>query len=296
MLRALTAPNSGGTVLGIVLMLAAIFLFTLMDAAVKSLSGDYPTVMMLWARFMGQLVILAVILHKRILRHVTTRYAGFHLARALTQLGAAGFFFASLPYIGLAEATAIGDINPVLITLGAAVFLGEKLGLRRIFGVIAALCGALIIIRPGMGVFSPAAVLPLCAAVCYAASALLTRWTAPRENIWTVLLASALICTVVTSIALPFVWVPVARTDLPIFALIGILGTLGQFIIIRSFAVAEASVVAPFGYVGIIFATLWGIVFFDTYPDHWTIVGALVIVAAGLYVWHRETRAARIET
>jgi drug/metabolite transporter (DMT)-like permease len=87
--------------------------------------------------------------------------------------------------------------------------------------------------------------------------------------------------------------VPVARADLPLFALIGLLGSAAQLCMIRAFSLAEASVVAPFGYVGILFAILWGIFLYGEFPDGWTLFGALVIVLAGLYVWHRETQAAR---
>ena len=84
-----------------------------------------------------------------------------------------------------------------------------------------------------------------------------------------------------------------AAADLPLFLGMAVLGTVGQFFMIRAFTVAEASVVAPFGYVGLLFATLWGVLFFGEMPDAWTGLGAAIIVAAGLYVWHRETVAAR---
>jgi hypothetical protein len=91
------------------------------------------------------------------------------------------------------------------------------------------------------------------------------------------------------------IWTPIALADLPLFLLIGVLGTVAQLCLIRSFSVAEASLVAPFTYCGIVFATIWGVLLYDEWPDGWTVVGALVIVGAGLYVWHRETavRASR---
>jgi drug/metabolite transporter (DMT)-like permease len=209
----------------------------------------------------------------------------------VTQIGATAIFFTSLAYIGLAEATALIDVNPVLITLGAAIFLGEKLGPRRLFGVFAALAGAMIVIRPGAGVFSMAALLPLTGAICYAANALITRWIGPKESAWTSMVFTSVICTAIASLSLPFIWVPIATADLPRFALVGLLGTVAQLCIIRAFTLAEAASVAPFAYIGILFATFWGILFFDTFPDRWTVIGALVIVTAGLYVWHREARA-----
>jgi drug/metabolite transporter (DMT)-like permease len=278
---------------GIALMILAILLFTAMDATAKGLIERYPAPQVIWARFAGQLLVVLLILNARVPVMLRTRYPWLHMARSAFQFGATGLFFLSLGHIGLAEATALTDINPVLITLGAALFLGERLGPRRIAGVIVALMGALIILRPGLGVFSPWALLPLGAAVCYTGNALLTRHIGPREPVWTSLLHASIFGTVLAALALPFVWVPVSGPDMALFALVGLLGTGAQLCIIRSFSMTEASIVAPFAYLGIVFATGWGIVLYDEWPDRWTVVGALVIVGAGLYVWHRETKAAR---
>lgn len=290
----MTLPTPAATRKGILLMLLAIVLFTAMDAQAKGLIGRYSALQVVWARFAGQAVLVLLILGpSRIGPTLRTRYPLTHLARSAFQLGATGLFFASLAYIGLAEATALTDINPVLITLGAALFLGEKLGPRRIFGVVMAMVGAMIVIRPGMGVFTPAALLPLGCAVSYAGNALLTRLVGPKEGPWTSMLLAALFGTLVSSAALPFFWTPIALADVPIFLLLGALGTGAQLCIIKSFSMAEASAVAPFAYLGIVTATFWGIVLYCEYPDFWTIIGALVIVASGLYVWHRETAKGR---
>jgi drug/metabolite transporter (DMT)-like permease len=278
---------------GVALMILAILLFTAMDATAKGLIERYPAPQVVWARFAGQLLIVIILLNIRTGPLLRTRYPRLHMARSACQFGATGLFFVSLGHIGLAEATALTDINPVLITLGAALFLGEKLGPRRIAGVVVALIGALIIIRPGAGVFSPWALLPLGAAVCYTGNALLTRHIGPREPVWTSLLHASIFGTFVAALALPFVWVPISGPDLLLFTLVGLLGTGAQLCIIRSFSITEASVVAPFAYLGIVFATGWGIVLYDQWPDRWTVIGALVIVIAGLYVWHREAQAAR---
>ncbi|MGL5008703.1 MAG: DMT family transporter [Paracoccaceae bacterium] len=278
---------------GILLMMLAIFLFTAMDATAKHLIATYPAPLVIWARFAGMFVLVLLILNRRVLVTARTRYPVLHFWRSASQFGATGLFFLSLGYIGLAEATAIVDINPVLVTLGAAIFLGEKFGPRRAAGVVAALIGALIIIRPGSDVFSPAALLPLGAAVCYSANVLLTRFLGQQESAWTAMLYASAFGTIAGALALPWVWVPVAAGDLGWFVLVAMLGTGAQLCIIRAFSITEAAILAPFGYLGLIFAAIWGIVLFRQYPDGWTILGALVIAGAGIYVWHRETRAAR---
>ena len=286
---------------GIALMITAILLFSTMDAVAKGLIQRYPAPQVIWTRFFGQFLLVLLILGPGLGQPrlpslgtvLRTRFPVLHFWRSASQLGATSFFFLSLPHIGLAEATAIADTNPVLITLGAALFLGEKLGPRRVAGVLVALIGALIVIRPGAGIFTWWSLMPLGCAISYATSALLTRKIGAQESVWASMVYAALFGTIAAGAALPFVWEPVAVEDIWRFVLIGCLGTGAQLCIIRSFSITEAGIVAPFSYLGIIFATVWGAILFDQWPDHWTVIGALVIVGAGLYVWHRENRASR---
>jgi drug/metabolite transporter (DMT)-like permease len=278
---------------GLVQLIAAVLLFTLLDSLAKDLVARYSFVVVLWARFAVQLALVALFLRGRFPAHLRTAIPGLHLARGLTQLAAGGCFFASLAHVGLAEATALADLNPVFITLGAALFLGERIGIHRTLAVLAAMAGAWMIVRPGTDAFSPAAVLPLLCALFYAANALITRAVGRSEPVATVMVLSSLIGTSLVTLALPFFWEPVAWADIPRLVAIGALGTLAQVLTIRAFSSTEASVLAPFGYVGIVFATIWGLLFFGEWPDGMTLAGALVIVLAGVYVWHRETRVRR---
>jgi drug/metabolite transporter (DMT)-like permease len=275
---------------GILYLAVAIFAFTAMDAVAKHLVGLYPAVEVIWARNIGQLIFVVLYLNHRLGQALVTRLPGWHFARSLTQLGATTFFFLSLTHMGLAEATALADINPVLITLGAALFLGESLGRARIIGVVLAGLGALIVIRPGMGVFSLAAVLPLLCAVSYAANMLLTRHVGRRESPWAAMFYAALFGALVTSAILPFDFQPIAAGDIVWFVILGLLGSVAQLLTIRAFSLTEAAALAPFGYLDMVFATLWSITLFGAWPDGPTLVGALVIALAGLYVWRSETR------
>ena len=275
---------------GILLLLIAIFTFTMMDAMGKHLSQTYHPIQVVWARFVINLAIVLLVFAPRLRRTVMTGRPVVQIFRGLTQLASILLFFTSLQFIGLAEATAIMDINPVLITLGAAIFLGERIGIRRILGILAALCGALIVIRPGAGVFHPAAILPLIGAFTYASGAILTR-IARSDSTATSVLWSAMVGSVLASLAVPFFWQPIAPGDLWAFVLLGLFGTVAQALLIRAFALAEAGAIAPFGYTGLIWAGLWGWLIWGNLPDLWTVTGALIIVGAGLYVWMREARA-----
>ncbi len=285
-----TLPQMSNQTRGILLMIATIFTFTVMDAIAKGLSQSMDTIQVIWARYTGQTVMVTLLILPRLRSTLRTRYPLLQGLRALLLLGATSFFFFALARIGLAEATAIMDISPVMITLGAALFLGEKFGPRRAFGVCAALAGALIIIRPGSGVFSPYAVLPLAAAVCYSGYTLATRFVGASESVWTSLFYTGALGTVVLSLVVPFVWVTPSLADAGLMVAVGLVGGLGQLMMIRALSLAEASLLAPFVYTGLMFATLWGALFYGEFPDALTLLGGFVIVAAGLYVWLRETQ------
>lgn len=281
------------TAKAIALMIGAIFFFAAMDAVAKELSQRVGTVQAIWARYAGQAMVVLLIVAPRLGSVARTRYPWLQLARSVFLMLATGCFFFGISNIGLAEATAIMDVNPVLITLGAALFLREDIGLRRAIGIGVSLVGALIIIRPGSAVFSPYALYPLGGAFFYSCYAIVTRYVGRNENPWTSLLYTALFGAIVLSFIVPSHWQVPDLTALGLMGLLAIFGTVSQLLLIRSFSLGEASMLAPFAYVGLIFATFWGIVLFDEYPDHWTMIGALVIVGAGIYVWYRETQASR---
>ena len=277
---------------GIAFLAIAIFFFTAMDALAKHLVAHYPAIEAVWARNVGQLAFVLIYLGPKLTTAVRTKLPGWHVLRSATQLGTTILFFTSLQYIGLAEATALADINPVLITLGAGLFLGEKLTRARLIAVGVAMIGALILIRPGMGVFSAAAFLPLACAVCYSANMLLIRLVGAQETPWASMFYAALFGSIITSVLLPFSWKPIALADIPLFALLGALGAIAQFFTIRAYSLAEAAVLAPFGYLDMVFAVIWSIAIYSAWPDEFTLLGALVIALAGLYVWRQERAGA----
>jgi len=279
------------TAQGILLMLGAIFLFSAMDATAKAMMDRYAPMQVVWARYAGMMAVVALILAPRLGPLLRTRRMGLQLLRSAFLFSATLAFFTSLSRMEIAAATAVMQVHPVLLTLGATLLLREPLGPRRIFGIVMALAGALIVIRPGADVFTPGALLPLVAGACYASYALTTRFLGRDEPILTSFLYTAIIGTIVASVLTVPVWQTPGPGDAAIFLGLGAVGALGQFLLIRSLTLAEAGAVAPFGYAGVVFATLWGVVAFGEVPDGWTILGALVIVGAGVYVWHRETRA-----
>ncbi|WP_406736397.1 DMT family transporter [Thioclava sp. GXIMD4215] len=279
-------PRNG---FGMICVLCAFACFTLMDACAKGLSQHYDPVQIVWLRYLTNTALLLLVFAPRLGRLLPARQPRLQVLRGAMQLTTVLLFFTAIQSIGLAEATALADLNPVLVTLGAALFLRERLGPRRLMGIGFAFCGAMIIIRPGPGVLDWAALYALGTAICFAGGMLITRMI-QRDGLITSLIWGALVGLIGSSLALPFVWRPIAAETLwPILGL-GLSGAIGQGFLVKGYSIAEASSLAPFGYTGLIFATLWGILFFGQYPDGWTVVGALVIVGAGLYVWWRENR------
>jgi len=276
-------------------MLGAVFLFTVMDAIAKQLTKEVGLIQTIWVRYTGQALLVFLIVLPRLREVAKSQYPKLQLLRSVVLMAATCLFFLSISKIGLAEATAIMDINPVLITLGAFLFLGEKIGPRRILGIIASMIGALIIIRPGTDVFTVYAVLPLVAAVCYTTYNLTTRFVGNRESPWTSLLYSALFGAVVFSCMVPFFWQPVSLFAAGLMVLLSLCGTFSQLFLIRALAIGEASLLAPFAYVGLIYATIWGLVFFGEFPDEWSIIGAIIIAISGFYVWYRDTFGGKSE-
>lgn len=286
-------PAATNPARAILLAVLAVACFGAMDASVKAISPLTGTVPALWARYGGQMLVVLILVAPRLRSVARSQYPKLQIARSLLLMTATGFFFTALGKVGLAEATAVMSLNPVLITLGGALFLGEALGPRRIFAIAAALIGALIVIRPGSDVFAPAALLPLGSAVCFASYTLLTRRLGANEDVWTSLFYTGFVGSIVMTCLVPFHWTPLTAKSATLMVMISCFGTAGQLMLIRALSQAEAGLLAPFNYTGLVLAVLWGVVFFNEFPDRWTLVGALVIVGAGLYVWHRETRLAR---
>ena len=280
------------TSLPIVLMIGAVFCFASMDATAKYLMKEIGPAQTIWARYTVQAVIVTVLILPKINVYGRTNYPKLQFLRSVALMMATTLFFFSFSRLGLAEASAIFNISPVLITLGAFLFLREQIGPRRLIGIIVSLLGALIIIRPGTGVFSIYALLPLGAAIFYSTYSLATRFVGTDESPWTSLFYSAIFGAICYSIYIAFYWNPMSNNAILLTIIIGLFGTAGHICLIRALTLGEASLVAPFIYTNLMFTTTWGFVLFGNLPDFWTIVGALIIVAAGIYVWARD-RAVR---
>jgi drug/metabolite transporter (DMT)-like permease len=287
------APRRDEPVRGVLLLLGALLLFSGADLLAKLLNADMPPVEIAWLRyvvFAGVLVPLVLRAGPRLLR---AGWPGLQIVRGLGILGSAIGFVSAVRYVPLAEATATGFISPVFITALSVVFLGERPGIRRWSAIAAGIIGMLIIVRPGGQTFQWASLFAVASAASWACAMVVTRHMARGDGVLTTMCWTALTGLVVLSLALP-VWAVVPPPGVILLGLFaGLLNTAGQWLTLLAYRLADASLLAPVTYAQLITATLLGWLVFGAIPDRWTICGALVIVASGLYIAQRERSLAR---
>ncbi len=277
--------------LGIVLLIAAVGCWACGDTGAKWLNAFMSPLEIVSLRYVISFAL--VVLFQRPWRNVKrlrTRRPALQIVRAITMLGATASGFAAMHYISLTENTSILFSSPLLIALLAGPFLGEWIGMRRLIAVIVGFGGVLVITRPGAeGGLPPAALFSVAAAIQMAIFAIVTRKLAGHDDSETTMFLSTMIGALIVTPVLIFVWTPPgdAHTWIVIL-LMSIFGTLGHWLLVLSHKHAPASTLAPFFYTQLLFATIAGFIVFNNVPDGWTLTGAAIIVASGLYLLHRE--------
>ncbi|WP_239467274.1 DMT family transporter [Rhodoferax koreensis] len=271
--------------------------FATLDTITKFVSTSVPLLMALWFRYVFQaLATTAAILPRRGLSLLRTRHPKFQCLRGLLLLTSSALAFFSLKYMPVAEFTAIVMITPLVITLLAATALKERVSPLRWLLVAGGFAGTLVIIRPGGESFTWAMLLPLGLIAANAWFQILTSKLAKTEDPVTMHFYTGWVGTLVASLALPFVWASLGAWQLWLgLVMMGMLGTVGHFMLILAYARTPAATLTPFLYGQIGFAMLAGWLAFSHIPDRWSLAGiALVTVCGGIGAWLtvREGRVA----
>lgn len=287
------APSSAGP--GITLAMMAVLGFACQDVLTKQLAADYDIAQFVTVRYWAFALFVLVYGTWRLgLRKVlASRRPILQIVRSLTILVEIGIFALSLKYLGLADAHAVFATFPLIVTALATVVLGERVGWRRWLAVAAGFGGALVIIRPGTGVFDSAVALPLAAATLFALYHLLTRLASRTDRAETSFVYTGVIGAIAVT---PFglaQWQPPDPTGWSLMMLLAGLGIASHLMLIKALEFVEAATLQPFNYMLLVWAILLGYLFFGDLPDLWTSVGAAIVVASGLYVIWREHRLAR---
>ena len=271
------------------LMLVSMVCLPGMDAIVKYMAQSLPVLEIIWARYTGHFVIILLVFAPQLSKVLKTSNIKIQLARSVALFCTTILFFQALLYIEQGQATAIFQIAPMIMSVLAVLFLKERLGPRRIVSLIFGFVGAMIIIQPQGEQFTLASCLPLAAAACYAVYSILTRYLGSAESAYTTLIYTAGFGAIVSSIMLPFVWVP-PETGFDIFLLllIPMIGGIGHFTLIQALQMTEASDLAPMNYLSLVFAMMWGALIFAEVPSPSTVAGGCLIVASGLYLLRRS--------
>ena len=275
---------------GILWMFLSTLVFSVLNLVIKVLTETYPLVEVVWARFIFNVLFLIILFHRRLPRLMVTQRPGRQLIRSVHMCIVTLCIFTSLHLVPLADFTAMMFVAPIFVTMLSMPLLGERVGARRWAAVLAGFSGAMIIARPNLGILQPTAIVPLVTAAMLALYYISTRWVSRTDSAMTTLVYTPLAGAVVFSVWVPFVWVTPDLEGWFLMVIIGLLGIGAHFTLIKAFEAAPAATVTPFNYLGLLWATIFGFVFFSDLPDGWTLLGAAIIVASGFYIFRREQR------
>ena len=288
-------PKSGSddNVKGALFMLAGMFVFSAVDAQAKYLTQYLPSLQIVWARQIGLVVgvMILIVWHGRAI--LRTGFPMLQITRGAAAALSATLFISGLNFVALADAVSVTFVAPLVVTMLAALLLGERVGLHRWTATIIGFLGTLVVIRPGLDSFHPGLLLPLLAAILFAIRQVISRHIGSRDRTETTLAYTALTAFLMLSVVQPFIWQPISSLKLiAILASMSLMAALGEFQVIRALEIGQAVFVSPLHYTIIIWASLYGYLLFGQFPDIWTWVGSFVIMASGLYVFYRERKRA----
>ena len=269
-------------------MILAMALFVSMDTCGKFLFKTQSLIQIVWGRYFFHFTILFVLLSPRLKYLLETQNLKVQLIRSILLLASTLCFFGGLQYIQLAQASSIMLVSPLLVTALSVPLLREKVGIKRWASILIGLIGALFIIRPSLNFFNSGASLTFCAAIFFALYQISTRFLSKLDNVLTTLFYSSSVGAIILSIFVSFFWEPVNISSWILMIMMGSLGGIGHFALIKAFSGAQASVITPFTYSNVLWATLFGFIFFNKLPDFMTVIGAIIIIASGLYLLKRE--------
>ena len=277
---------------GIGLSLTASIVFCVADTIVKRLANEMEIVQIAWMRYIV-FVMMAFAL--------TTRLGGssfyvkapkLQVARGLCLVCSSLFFVLGIRDIGLAEATTIGFIGPILVTFLSIPLLGERVEPRRWAALAAGMIGVLIVLRPGAGTFKPEGLFRVASALFWSIGVILTRRMNATERAETTMFWSAITGLVVLSAIAPFHFTMPSGRQLALSVTQGVLSSVGQWLAILSLRFTPVSILAPYSYSSLLWMSIAGFLAFGVLPDGWTLTGAAIIVASGVWT-ARGDRVAR---
>lgn len=297
--------------------LVAALCFSLNDVGIKFLSDQYALHQVVFFRsLVGLVTFLAFIvpLSGGLARVVRTRRLAWHLLRGLCVVLANSCLFLGLAALEIADAVAIFFVSPLMIALMSILFLKERVGPRRWAAMVVGFGGVMVIVQPGTSAFQLASLLPIAAAFLYGVMHIVARRIGGTESAATMtfyILVTFILVSSAIGLAvgdgrfagsghpsLEFLlraWAPVDWADVPILVMLGVSGVTGGYLISQAYRIAEAAFAAPFEYVSMPMAVMWGITVFGTFPDRSAWIGIALVLGSGLYLVWREAAKGRAQ-
>ena len=283
---------------GIALMCGAVALFACLDTTAKYLNTQMDSMEIAWARytsaFMLTLIVSNPFTHAGLLR---TRRPVLQITRSVLLVASTALNFLALRWLQLDEALSIIFTFPFIVAIASGPMLGEWIGWRRWSAICVGFGGVLLITRPGFGGMHPTALLSLTATIFYGLYAVITRVVSRVDSNQTSLFYANFIGALVMLPVIPFVWT--APENWLIAAMLmgtGVLGSAGHFLLISGHRLAPAAVLSPFVYTQLIWVVILGYLVFDHVPNGWTMAGAAIVIASGLYLLYRERKLGKTTT
>jgi drug/metabolite transporter (DMT)-like permease len=274
----------------------ALVCFCFLDAIAKWLTPRIGTLEVTWARYVASVLFVSLFLNPWTAPGISrTSRPWLQFWRSLALFGSTMFNFLALRHLQLAETMGIMFLAPLVIALLAGPLMGEWVGPRRLAAICVGFLGVLVMVRPGLGGMHWAAAFSFASVFCNAGYVLLTRALAAHDSSNTTMFYSGFAGVILLTPLMPFVWVqPESGLVWALMLVIGGCGALGHWFFILAFRRAPAPVLAPFGYAQIVLMVVLGYLVFGDVPDGWTLAGAAIVIASGLYLLHRERVTGRV--
>jgi len=280
-----------GNQLGALLMMGSMAGFTFNDTLVKAVGGALPLSQILTLRGIVTSVLIYALARKMgaLHWHLPRRDWGLIAARCGTEVAATYLFLTALMVTPIANLTAILQALPLTITLGAAVFFGEPVGWRRLTAILVGFCGILLIVRPDVDGFGEGTLYALGAVVAITGRDLLTRRMSPEvPSLVVTLLASLSVLVFAILMSIQVTWQPVSLPNLAALVGAALFIFVGYLCSVMTMRVGDVAFISPFRYTGLLWALLLGWLVFGDWPDALTLLGAMIVVATGLFTLYRE--------
>ncbi|MCO4828656.1 MAG: DMT family transporter [Lentibacter algarum] len=287
--------DSNNTRLGVLLMIATTFVFAVQDGISRHLASEYNVLMVVMVRYWFFAAFVTAIAYRKaggIRAAARTEQPLLQILRGLILATEICVMIYAFTLLGLIESHAVFTSYPLLVAALSGPILGEVVGWRRWTAIFIGFVGVLIILKPGFGVFSPAAIVPLAAALLFALYGLLTRFASRKDTAATSFFWTGVSGSVMMTVIGASYWEPMISSDWIWMGTLCITGALGHWLLIKTYEAAEASAVQPFAYLQLVFVSFIGVLVFGESIELNVAIGAAVVVCAGLFTLWRARKAA----